>query len=136
MATTELPISDDVRKLIARAFGTEDLHVSAAFFHADHPTGKIRDHDALAAARFTMMRPDEREVFFLLAEGTSVLELAGILGVDETTAEFYRASVCRKMDVASILELMVLASILRLTPAGDEQNSGQTMADMRSACAA
>ena len=61
-----------------------------------------------------MMRPDEREVFYLFAEGTSVREISAILGIDEITAEYYRATVYRKMDVATILDLTVLATILGL----------------------
>lgn len=97
MATTELPISADVRALIAQALGTDDLHVANEFALEDQITGKIHDYDALARARFAMMRPDEREVFYLLAEGTSVFELAGVLGIEETVAEVYRATVYRKI---------------------------------------
>ena len=114
MTTTDATISPDVRMLIAQAFGTDDLHVTNEFVEGDRISGEIHDHDALTRARFAMMRPDEREVFYLFAEGTSVREISAILGIDEITAEYYRATVYRKMDVATILDLTVLATILGL----------------------
>ena len=114
MTTTDATISPDVRTLIAQALGTDDLHVTNEFVEGDRISGEIHDHDALTRARFAMMPPDEREVFYLLAEGTSVREISAILGIDEITAEYYRATVYRKMDLATILDLVVLATILGL----------------------
>jgi len=119
MAMTDLKVSGDLRKLIAQGLGTDDLHVANKIVERDKTTGKIHDYDMLTRARFAVMRPNEREVFYLLAEGTSVEEIAGILGIDQTAAEFYRATVYRKMDVASILDLTLLGSILGLAHSAD-----------------
>jgi len=116
---TDLKVSGDLRKLIAQGLGTDDLHVANKIVERDKTTGKIHDYDMLTRARFAVMRPNEREVFYLLAEGTSVEEIAGILGIDQTAAEFYRATVYRKMDVASILDLTLLGSILGLAHSAD-----------------
>jgi len=119
MAMTDLKVSGDLRKLIAQGLGTDDLHVANKIVERDKTTGKIHDYDMLTRAHFAVMRPNEREVFYLLAEGTSVEEIAGILGIDQTAAEFYRATVYRKMDVASILDLTLLGSILGLAHSAD-----------------
>ena len=133
MAMTDLQISTDVRMLIAQALGTDDLHVANEFVGEDRITGEIHDHDALTRARFAMMRPDEREVFYLLAEGTSVEEIAGILGIDHTAAEFYRAAVYRKMDVATILDLTLVGTILGLAQSQNEDATREQMCDARAA---
>ena len=131
MATGDLSTPLDLTMLVAQALGTEDLTV-ANEFDGDTPlNGELHDYDALALARFALMRPDEREVFCLLAEGTSVVELAGILGIEETVAEVYRATVYRKMDIATILDLALLATILRVN-----QSSDSHLTKTPNACAA
>ena len=131
MATGDLPNPSDLTTLVAQALGTNDLTVANESYGDTAPEDGALDYDALAQVRYALMRPDEREAFCLLAEGASVVELAGILGIDETVAEVYRATVYRKMDVATILDVALLATIL-----GVNQNSDDQSIKTPKACAA
>ena len=60
------------------------------------------------------LTPRELEVLALLSEGLSNKEIAGRLGISESTAKFHVAAILGKLDVASRAEAIVQAARLGL----------------------
>lgn len=96
-----------------------DEHV----FH-NRPTGKkpsaaasqARDRRRLEIrGRFESLSPAQREVFWLVVNGSRNSEIAERLGISINTVKTHRAAVFQKMDVSSVLELVKKTDVLRDT---------------------
>jgi FixJ family two-component response regulator len=57
-------------------------------------------------AKYNLLTPREREVLDLLLDNLAVKEIAGRLGTSHNTVKHQRASILKKMDVASDVELL------------------------------
>jgi FixJ family two-component response regulator len=68
-----------------------------------------RDESASVRARFQSLTPRERQVFRLVAGGTSNKNVARQLDLSEKTVEFHRAKVMAKMGADSVAELVRLS---------------------------
>jgi len=62
-----------------------------------------------AAAKETKLSPREREVLQLLGEGKSSKEVAILLNVKVKTAETHRSNIMLKLNLHSIVELVLYA---------------------------
>lgn len=63
--------------------------------------------------RFETLSPAQRTVFWLVVGGRKNREIAEALGVTLNTIKTHRAAIFQKMDVASVLELIKKADVLR-----------------------
>jgi DNA-binding CsgD family transcriptional regulator/hemerythrin len=63
--------------------------------------------------RFESLSPAQRVLFWLAVAGNGNREIAETLGVSINTVKTHRATVFQKMDVASVLELVKKADLLR-----------------------
>jgi FixJ family two-component response regulator len=63
---------------------------------------------ATACERYARLTPIERTVCQMLAEGRDERAIADALAIDLIAAEFYRCKVFRKMEVAELMDLVLL----------------------------
>jgi FixJ family two-component response regulator len=71
-------------------------------------------------ARFEVLTPRERAILFRVVEGRLNKQIAGEMGVTETTVKVHRSNMMRKIKVASVPELCRMVDRLQLRP----RNSG------------
>ena len=92
-------------------------------------TGLARDRarreseETLSAlrSRFEVLTPRERAILFQVAEGRLNKQIAGDLGITETTVKVHRSNMMRKINAASLVELCRMVDKLKLL----SENSGQ-----------
>ena len=82
-----------------------------------------RENDeALSAlkARFEALTPREREILIQVAGGRLNKQIAGDLGITETTVKVHRSNMMRKIKAASLPDLCRMVDKLELLPANSE----------------
>lgn len=67
-------------------------------------------------ARFEVLTPRERAILFQVAKGRLNKQIAGDLGITETTVKVHRSNMMRKFRAKSVAELCRLADKLELLP--------------------
>jgi len=78
-----------------------------------------RDNDeALSAlrARFEVLTPRERAILIRVVEGRLNKQIAGEMGITETTVKVHRCNLMRKIKAASVPELCRMVDKLKLLP--------------------
>ena len=65
--------------------------------------------------RFESLSPAQREVYWLVVNGSKNSEIASRLGISINTVKTHRAAVYQKMDVSSVLKLVTKTDVLRQT---------------------
>jgi DNA-binding NarL/FixJ family response regulator len=110
-----------VRGWVFKSDGTDDLKTSVEALERDECTFSSRVSDLImngylrryrlgsAAAKETKLSPREREVLQLLGEGKSSKEVAVLLNVKVKTAETHRSNIMLKLNLHSIVELVLYA---------------------------
>jgi FixJ family two-component response regulator len=75
-------------------------------------------HEELSVlqSRFAELTSREREVLDLVVSGLTNKEIAGRLGISEVTTKMHRGQVMRKMNAASLAELVRMADKLKASP--------------------
>jgi FixJ family two-component response regulator len=76
-----------------------------------------RQNDAALSevkARFEELTPRERDILVRVAEGRLNKQIAGELGITETTVEVHRSNMMRKLEVASVPQLCRIVGKLKL----------------------
>jgi FixJ family two-component response regulator len=66
--------------------------------------------------RYASLTPREREVMMLVISGLLNKQVGGELGISEITVKAHRGQVMRKMKANSLVDLVRIATRLRLTP--------------------
>ena len=66
--------------------------------------------------RYASLTEREREVMTLVVSGLSNKRIGVTLGISETTVKSHRASVRRKMQAESIVDLVWMAATLEISP--------------------
>jgi len=110
-----------VRGWVFKSDGTDDLKTSVEALERDECTFSSRVSDLImtgylrryrlgpAAAKANKLSPREREVLQLLGEGKSSKEVAILLNVKVKTAETHRSNIMLKLNLHSIVELVLYA---------------------------
>ena len=77
-----------------------------------------RNDEALRALRerFEVLTPREREILSQIAQGRLNKQIAGDLGITETTVKVHRSNAMRKINAASLAELCRMVDKLKLLP--------------------
>jgi FixJ family two-component response regulator len=78
-----------------------------------------RDNDEVLTAlkeRFGSLSPREREIMIQVARGRLSKQIAGDIGIAETTVKVHRSRAMRKMNVRSLTEFGQMAHKLKLVP--------------------
>jgi FixJ family two-component response regulator len=65
-------------------------------------------------ARFEVLTPRERDILVRVAEGRLNKQIAGELGITETTVKVHRCNMMRKMEAASVPQLCRMVDKLKL----------------------
>jgi FixJ family two-component response regulator len=76
------------------------------------------DEQALSVlrARFEVLTPRERAILIQVLEGRLNKQIAGEMGITETTVKVHRSNMMRKIKAASLAELCRMADKLKLLP--------------------
>jgi FixJ family two-component response regulator len=79
---------------------------------------RIENENAWAAlrARFGLLSPREREIMIQVARGRLSKQIAGDIGIAETTVKVHRSRAMRKMNVRSLTDFGRMAYKLKLVP--------------------
>jgi FixJ family two-component response regulator len=72
--------------------------------------------------RFETLSPREREVMIHVTAGRLNKQIAGDIGIAESTVKVHRTHVMRKMKASSLPELSRMADILKLPPGGPQRS--------------
>ena len=75
-----------------------------------------RDQKRALQARIDSLTPREREVFPLVAKGLLNKQIAAHLGAAEKTIKIHRSRVMRKMEAASVADLVRMAERAGIRP--------------------
>lgn len=67
-------------------------------------------------SRFEDLTPRERSIMFQVVEGRLNKQIAGEMGITETTVKVHRSNMMRKVNVASLAELCRMVDRLRTAP--------------------
>jgi len=74
-------------------------------------------------ARFEVLTPRERAILFQVAEGRLNKQIAGDMGITETTVKVHRSNMMRKIKAASLVELCRMVDKLKLLPKNSDEPS-------------
>jgi FixJ family two-component response regulator len=74
-------------------------------------------------ARFEVLTPRERTILFQVAEGRLNKQIAGDMGITETTVKVHRSNMMKKVKAASLVELCRMVDKLKLTPESSDKFS-------------
>jgi FixJ family two-component response regulator len=93
-------------EFLTKPFRDQDL-LDAVNIGLDRDRARRENDEALKAlrARFEDLTPRERAIMIEVAEGRLNKQIAGEMGVTETTVKVHRSNAMRKMKASSIAEL-------------------------------
>jgi len=92
-----------------------------AVYHALERGATDRTEEKLVAQlreRFTALTPREQSVMALAVAGRMNKQIAGEIGISESTAKVHRSNVMRKMQASSLADLIEMAGKLGVTRKG------------------
>ena len=77
---------------------------------------------SLLRARFEVLTPRERAILIQVAKGRLNKQIAGEMGITETTVKVHRSNMMRKIKAASLAELLRMVDKLKLLPENSERS--------------
>src|SRR5712675_1807232 len=118
----DIPMSVQAMKggaieFLTKPFRDQDL-VDAIQLGLSRDRARRENEVALAALkeRFGTLSPREREIVIQVARGRLSKQIAGDIGIAETTVKVHRSRAMRKMNVRSLTEFGQMAYKLKLVP--------------------
>ena len=122
----DIPMSVQAMKggaieFLTKPFRDQDL-LDAIQLGLSRDRARQKDEKALAALkeRFQSLSPREREIMIQVARGRLSKQIAGDLGIAETTVKVHRSRAMHKIKVRSIVEFVRMADKLKLVPEGPQ----------------
>ena len=102
-------------EFLTKPFREQDLLDAISVGLARDRVRRQNDEDLNALrARFEALTPRERAILALVAEGRLNKQIAGGLGITETTVKVHRSNMMRKMEAASVPQLCRMVDKLKL----------------------
>ena len=118
----DIPMSVQAMKggaieFLMKPFRDQDL-LDAIQVGLSRDRARRENEKALAALRqrFASLSPREREIMIQVARGRLSKQIAGEMGITETTVKVHRSRAMRKMNVRSLPELGRMVDKLKLVP--------------------
>jgi Response regulator len=118
----DIPMSVQAMKggaieFLMKPFRDQDL-LDAIQVGLSRDRARRENEKALAALRqrFASLSPREREIMIQVARGRLSKQIAGDMGITETTVKVHRSRAMRKMNVRSLPELGRMVDKLKLVP--------------------
>jgi FixJ family two-component response regulator len=118
----DIPMSVQAMKggaieFLTKPFRDQDL-LDAIRLGLSRDRARREDERALATLRerFSSLSPREREIMIQVARGRLSKQIAGDIGITESTVKVHRSNAMRKMRVRTLPELGRLAEKLKLVP--------------------
>jgi len=118
----DIPMSVQAMKggaieFLTKPFRDQDL-LDAIQLGLSRDRARRKDEKALAALkeRFQSLSPREREIMIQVARGRLSKQIAGDLGIAETTVKVHRSRAMHKIKVRSLAEFVRMADKLKLVP--------------------
>jgi FixJ family two-component response regulator len=93
---------------------TDLLRAVGAAIAQDRETRRKRTQIAGLRRRLDSLTPREREVLPLVVSGLLNKQAAARLGISETTLQIHRSSIMRKMEAASLADLVRATAALEI----------------------
>jgi FixJ family two-component response regulator len=118
----DIPMSVQAMKggaieFLTKPFRDQEL-VDAIQLGLSRDRARLENQSALAGLRerFGSLSPREREIMIHVARGRLSKQIAGDIGIAETTVKVHRSRAMRKMNVRSLTEFGQMAHKLKLVP--------------------
>ena len=110
-------------EFLTKPFRDQDL-LDAVNVGLARDRARRENEEALSAlrARFEVLTPRERAILIQIAQGRLNKQIAGEMGITETTVKVHRSNMMRKIKAASVAELCRMVDKLKLLP----ENSGRS----------
>ena len=104
-------------EFLTKPFRDQDL-LDAVNVGLAHDRARRENEEILSAlrARFEVLTPRERAILIQVAQGRLNKQIAGEMGITETTVKVHRSNMMRKIKAASLAELCRMVDKLKLTP--------------------
>ena len=104
-------------EFLTKPFRDQDL-LDAVHDGLARDRARREDDDALSElkVRFEELTPRERAILIQVVEGRLNKQIAGEMGITETTVKVHRSNMMRKIKAASVAELCRIVDKLRLLP--------------------
>src|SRR5882762_3463079 len=125
----DIPMSVQAMKggaieFLTKPFRDQEL-VDAIQLGLSRDRTRLENESAFAALRdrFGSLSPREREIMIHVARGRLSKQIAGDIGIAETTVKVHRSRAMRKMNVRSLTEFGQMAHKLKLVPEQHPQHS-------------
>jgi FixJ family two-component response regulator len=118
----DIPMSVQAMKrgaieFLTKPFRDQEL-LDAVLLGLSRDCARRENENALAALqeRFGLLSPREREILIQVVRGRLSKQIAGDMGITETTVKVHRSRAMRKMNTRSLPELGRMADKLKLAP--------------------
>jgi FixJ family two-component response regulator len=104
-------------EFLTKPFRDQDL-LDAVNVGLARDRARREDEEALCAlrARFEELTPRERAILIQVVDGRLNKQIAGEMGITETTVKVHRSNMMRKINAASVAELCRMVDKLKLLP--------------------
>jgi FixJ family two-component response regulator len=109
-------------EFLTKPFRDQDL-LDAVNVGLARDRARRQNEEALSAlrARFEVLTPRERAILIQVAQGRLNKQIAGEMGITETTVKVHRSNMMRKIKAPSLAELCRMVDKLKLLPENSER---------------
>jgi FixJ family two-component response regulator len=117
-------MKDGAIEFLTKPFRDQDL-LDAVNVGLARDRARRENEEALRAlrARFDVLTPRERTILIQIAQGRLNKQIAGEMGITETTVKVHRSNMMRKIKAASLVELCRMVDKLKLLPENSDEAS-------------